>query len=95
MNFWELIYFPGWVVLLGVIAAGLWRLARGPSVFDRIIGFDTVMVAMVGWLVLFSIRAGTEEYLELIMVVTALGFFTTVAYFYYFSQSDGAGEDES
>ena len=86
MNFWNLVFVLGWVTLLGVVAAGFWRIARGPSVFDRIIGFDTVMIAIVGWLVLFSIHVGTREYLELIIVVTALGFFTTVSYFYYLSQ---------
>lgn len=98
MNFWDVAYLVGWVLLLGVMAAGAWRIARGPTVFDRLIGFDTIMIAVVGWLVLFSIRVGTEEYLELIIVVTALGFLTTVAYFYYLSQPQRGAppeEDES
>jgi len=98
MSFWDSAYLIGWIALLGVMAAGFWRIARGPTVFDRLIGFDTIMVAVVGWLVIFSVRVGTEEYLELIIVVTALGFFTTVAYFYYLSQPEGGApgkEDES
>lgn len=89
-----LLLYLGWVVLLGVAAAGLWRVACGPTLFDRIIGFDTVMVSVVGWIALFSIRADTSEYLELIIVVTALGFFTTVAFFYYLSQPDSPAESE-
>lgn len=88
MTLAELGYYTGWIVLLGVVAAGCWRITRGPTVFDRIVGFDTVMIAVVGWLVLFSIAARTGEYLELIIVVTALGFFTTVAFFYYLAQGE-------
>jgi multisubunit Na+/H+ antiporter MnhF subunit len=88
MTLTEIGTFAGWLLLLGVVAAGGWRIARGPTLFDRLIGFDTVTIAVVGWLVLFSIATGTGEYLELIVVVTALGFFTTVAFFYYLSQRD-------
>ena len=87
MNPVDLIYFAGWLLLLLVALAGIWRIARGPTVFDRIIGFDTVMVAVIGWIVVFSIRERTAEYLELIVVVTGLGFFATVSYFYYLSQT--------
>lgn len=80
-------YYVVWLMLLFVAGAGIWRIARGPTVFDRIIGFDTVMVAIVGWIVVFSIREQTAEYLELIVVVTGLGFFATVSYFYYLSQA--------
>lgn len=83
----DLVFFAGWLLLLLVALAGLWRIARGPTVFDRIIGFDTAMVAIVGWIVVFSIHQRTAEYLELVLVVTALGFFATVSYFYYLSQS--------
>lgn len=87
MNFVTYVYFAVWLLLLFVAWAGLWRIARGPTVFDRIIGFDTVMVAIVGWIVVFSIRERTAEYLELVVVVTGLGFFATVSYFYYLSQA--------
>lgn len=86
MTFLDFVYYGGWILLLGVVAVGFWRIARGPTLFDRIIGFDIAMIAVVGWLVLFSIRVRTDEYLELIIVVTALGFFATVSYFYYLSQ---------
>lgn len=80
-------YFTGWCLLTAVIAAGFWRIARGPTVFDRLIGFDTALIGVAGNIILFSIAERTSEHLELIIVITALGFFTTVAYFYYLSQS--------
>ena len=89
-------YFLGCVLLLGVVAIGFFRIARGPTLFDRIVGFDTIMIAIVGWLALFSIRVATVEYIELIIVVAALGFFATVCYVYYLSQSQpGEGGPDS
>lgn len=81
-------FWLGWLLLLAVGGLGFWRLAAGPTVFDRIIGFDTLVVAVIGGIVLFSIEANTADYLELIIVVTALGFFTTVSFFYYLSQEN-------
>jgi multicomponent K+:H+ antiporter subunit F len=86
MNLAEIAYAIGWIVLLFVCAAGFWRIAKGPTTLDRMVGFDAVMIAMVALIVLFSIHEGTGEYLELVIVVTALGFFGTVSYFYYLSQ---------
>jgi multisubunit Na+/H+ antiporter MnhF subunit len=91
-------YFLGCALLLAVAAMGFFRIARGPTLFDRIIGFDTILIAIVGWLSLFSIRVATVEYIELIIVVAALGFFATVCYVYYLSQGDpregGADSEE-
>lgn len=81
-------YFLGCTLLLAVVGIGFLRIARGPTLFDRIIGFDTIMIAIVGWLALFSIHVATTEYIELIIVVAALGFFATVCYVYYLSQCD-------
>ncbi len=87
-------YIVGWAVLLGVIACGGWRMTCGPSTLDRLVGFDTLAVAVLGLLVLFSIREGTAEYVEFILIVTALGFFATVCYYYYLSQPRRrSGED--
>ena len=85
----ELGYLIGWCLLTAVIGVGVWRIAKGPTVFDRLIGFDTAMIGVAGMIILFSISQQTGEHLELIIVITALGFFTTVAYFYYLSQPAG------
>ena len=40
-------YFLGCALLLAVAAMGFFRIARGPTLFDRIIGFDTILIAIV------------------------------------------------
>ena len=93
MNGTETTYLIGWCLLTVVVGVGFWRIARGPTVFDRIIGFDTALIAVAGMIILFSIAERSGEHLDLIIVITALGFFTTVAYFYYLSQTSGAIDD--
>jgi len=92
--FLDTAYYLGWAVLLAVSLAGCWRLAKGPTTLDRMVGFDALTIAVTGLIGLFSIHEGTSEYMELILVMTALGFFTTVAYYYYLSQpKQRCGED--
>lgn len=69
------------------IGCGLVRLARGPTVIDRIVAFDLITTSAVGMIVLLSIRWRTALYLELILVFSLLGFFGTVAFVYYLSRT--------
>jgi multisubunit Na+/H+ antiporter MnhF subunit len=86
MNWTELLYYFGWLVLSPCLVIGIWRIAVGPTTLDRMIGFDLLTITVVALMVIFSVHERTGEYLELIIIVTALGFFSTVAYFYYLAQ---------
>jgi multicomponent Na+:H+ antiporter subunit F len=86
-----IIYPLDWIVVFLVVVAGLWRIVRGPSTLDRMLGLDALTVAVAALIAVESMRAGTADYMELILVVTALGFFTTVAFYYYLSQTTSAG----
>lgn len=65
------------------ILLGLIRLARGPSVIDRVLAFDLIATCAVGMVVLLSIQWDTALYLELILIFSLLGFLTTVAFVFY------------
>ncbi len=94
MSLLDAAFYFGWAVLLMVASAGLWRLSQGPTTLDRLIGFDTVTIAVTALIALFSIHAGTAEYMELMLVTAGLGFFTTVAYFFYLSQPKKRGGED-
>ena len=94
MNLLDVAYYIGWAVLLSVSLAGVWRVFAGPTTLDRMVGFDAITIAVTALIALFSLHARTAEYMELILIITALGFFTTVAYYYYLSQpKQRSGED--
>lgn len=70
-------------LVLIATALGLWRMFIGPSVVDRILAFDFVVVCSLALMVLLSIRWSTALYVELILIVAMLGFFGTVALMRY------------
>jgi multisubunit Na+/H+ antiporter MnhF subunit len=70
-------------VLLGVV-----RLARGPTIVDRILAFDAVVLCAVGLTVLLSDYWQTPHFLELILIVSSLGFFGTVAFAAYLQRAE-------
>ncbi len=83
MNWTEFLYYLAWAAFVPGLAAGLWRCAAGPTTLDRMLGLDLLTISTVALMIVYSIHEGSGEFLELILIVTALGFFTTVAFFYY------------
>lgn len=77
------------------VAVGIWRLAIGPTTLDRMLGFDIVAVSVSGLVLVFSTATGSTDFVEFVFILSALGFLTTVAYFYYLMQlrSDDANFD--
>jgi multisubunit Na+/H+ antiporter MnhF subunit len=69
------------------ILAALVRIARGPSVIDRLLAFDLLAVCGVGLMALLSIRWRTAMFLELILVFSLLGFLSTVAFAFYLQKT--------
>lgn len=81
------ILYAGFGILTLAIVCGLIRLARGPSVIDRIMAFDLITTSAVGMIVLLSMQWKSVLYLELILIFSLLGFFGTVAFVYYLSRT--------
>ena len=74
-------------VLVVATLIGFYRLAKGPSVVDRILAFDAVVLCAVGMIVLLSRTWETPIYLELILIVSSLGFFGTVTFVSYLKRT--------
>lgn len=88
------IYLCG-VMLAGTILAALYRVATGPTVFDRMLAFDLVATCGVALVALLAILWRTGIYLELILVYTLLGFLGTTAMTLYLQKSIGRAEPPS
>lgn len=81
------VLYAAFGILTLAIVLGLLRLARGPTVIDRIMAFDLITTGAVGMIVLLAIQWRTALYLELILIFSLLGFFGTVAFVYYLSRT--------
>jgi multicomponent Na+:H+ antiporter subunit F len=68
-----------------VVAAGLTfiRLAKGPTLPDRVIAIDLIGVLMVCLLVVMAGMTAQEAFLDVAMVVALISFVGTVAYARY------------
>ncbi|MFK7836166.1 MAG: K+/H+ antiporter subunit F [Sulfitobacter sp.] len=64
------------------------RLVIGPSVGDRILALDTMVVNAIGLIVLLGIAQGTQIYFEVTLIIAMLGFVSTVAYARFILRGD-------
>ena len=68
------------IVLLALSGACfLVRVVGGPSLADRIVALDCLIVTIVAAIVLQSIRLETDRYLDVALVVASVGFVGTTA----------------
>ncbi len=75
--FWSLLIAQ---ILLGasmLIAA--FRMIRGPRAHDRILALDALYVNAMLLLLVFGMRTGSVLYFEVALVISLLGFVSTVA----------------
>ncbi len=66
---------------------GFYRLARGPTIVDRILAFDAVVLCAAAMTALLSRWWQSVYYMELILIVSSLGFFGTVAFVFFLQRS--------
>ncbi|MEL6702422.1 MAG: K+/H+ antiporter subunit F [Pseudomonadota bacterium] len=67
----------GAVILSQVLA--MVRVVLGPSIGDRILALDTMVVNAIALIVLLGISQGTSIYFEASLIIAMLGFVSTVA----------------
>ena len=75
----EWIYVIAQFVLALAMAAGVWRLLRGPRAQDRVLALDSVYLSAMLLLVTFGIRSGYLIYFVIALVLGALSFVSTLA----------------
>lgn len=54
------------------------RLARGPSLPERIVALDSLLVVVVSGIAVDAARTGTGTYLDVLVVAALLGFVSTL-----------------
>lgn len=77
---------------LGVVALAMllaaWRIVRGPSAADRVLALDTLYVDVVAAVVLLGIARDTPLLFEAALVISLLGFVSTVALARFIARGD-------
>lgn len=70
-------------LLLAASALAVFRVLAGPTLLDRIVGFDMGAICIIGMVIVLSIYWDTEVFVELMVIFSLLGFVSTVAFVSY------------
>ncbi|HRP75190.1 MAG TPA: K+/H+ antiporter subunit F [Rhodocyclaceae bacterium] len=66
----------------------LWRLVSGPTVMDRVLAIDTMVINAIALIILFGIQQRTTVYFEAALLLAMFGFISTVAYCRFMLRGD-------
>lgn len=67
-----------WMVMVGVLI-GFVRLAKGPSLPDRVVALDMMTILIAAFCGLFSVFAEEPAFLDVAIVLALIAFLATVA----------------
>ncbi|MCA0317054.1 MAG: K+/H+ antiporter subunit F [Proteobacteria bacterium] len=68
------------LMLVVAMACNTYRLIRGPRAQDRVLCLDALYVNAMLLVLTFGIRTGSSLYFEAALVISLLGFISTVAF---------------
>ncbi|MFP1631606.1 cation:proton antiporter [Zhengella sp. ZM62] len=58
----------------------VYRVVRGPTLPDRILGLDMLVVSAIGFIAVIGIRTGYTLYVDIAIALGLVGFLATVAF---------------
>ncbi|HWK23557.1 MAG TPA: Na(+)/H(+) antiporter subunit F1 [Ureibacillus sp.] len=82
------------IIVLSIIAL-VYRLVKGPNPSDRVVALDTIGVALICLVGLFSMIIDTSFFLEIIFLLAILSFIGTIAFSKFIEKGDIISRDNS
>ena len=70
----------GFAAISLALLLNLWRLLRGPTLMDRVLAVDTMVINVIALIILFGIQQRTTILFEAALLFAMFGFIATVAY---------------
>ena len=70
------------------LALNVWRLLRGPTLGDRIVALDTMVINAIALIILIGMIGGTDTYFEAALLLAMVGFVSTIAYCKFILRGD-------
>ncbi|WP_104667675.1 cation:proton antiporter [Ensifer adhaerens] len=68
------------VVLSAALLMTVWRIIRGPTLPDRVLGLDMLVAIAIGLIAVVAIRTGFNLYIDIAIALGLVGFLATVAF---------------
>ncbi|GAB4480181.1 MAG: cation:proton antiporter [Anaerolineales bacterium] len=70
-------------LLIAAVLLCLYRVARGPSLPDRVVGLDLLSSVTVGFIAVYAVVSGEMIYIDVATVLALIAFLGTVAFAYF------------
>lgn len=80
-------------VLVLAILLTLWRMIRGPHLADRVLAADTMAMLVAGLVIVLAIKLDSAVFFDAAIVVSVLGFASTVAFAQYIGAKHKTSDD--
>jgi len=78
----------GYAAVSLALLMNLWRLVFGPSVLDRVLAGDTMVINTIVLLILYGIQNSTTVYFESALLLSMFSFIASVAYCRFLMRGD-------
>ncbi|MCX7282956.1 MAG: K+/H+ antiporter subunit F [Novosphingobium sp.] len=78
----------GFACLALALCLNLWRLIKGPTIGDRIVALDTMVINAIAVIVLIGIATASVISYEAALILAMVGFIGTVAYCKFLLRGD-------
>lgn len=59
------------------------RLARGPSLADRVVAFDLLVALGIGLIAVYAIASGQPSFLDVAIILALVSFVGTIGFVYF------------
>lgn len=70
----------GFSCVVLALLMNLWRLIKGPTLMDRILAVDTMVINSIALIIMYGIYVQSTVYFECALLFAMFGFVATVAY---------------
>ena len=88
----------GFVMVMAALAIGFVRLAKGPSLADRVVALDMMTITIIVFCGIYAVFTGDTSFLDVAIVLALIGFLATVALARYaerrYERDNSHGEQE-
>lgn len=78
----------GFIAVSLALLMNLWRAAVGPTVMDRVLAIDTMVVNTIALIILYGVQESTTVYFESALLLAMFSFISTVAYCRFLLRGD-------
>jgi multicomponent Na+:H+ antiporter subunit F len=79
----EIIWTICLVLISGGFIAAFIRLARGPSLADRVVALDLLSLLAMGYIIVYAVRYQQPSFFDVAIILALITFLGTAAFAYY------------